>query len=329
MPPLELLDEIFRQRLGAGELLFERLAAEFADVAIGIVLLGQEQERGLLAVGQRGQSVLESAPGRALAGGIAVEREDDPLCLPEQFLDVLSRCGRAERGHRISDAVLRQRHDIHVALDDDHHPCVADRLPGLEQAIELASLHEQRRLGGVEVFRLARVDHATPETDVAALRIGYRKDDPVAEAVVALAALADDHQPHGFQRLVFVIGDCFFEVLPAVGGKPQSKARRDLAREAPALQISDRARRRLQLVLVVGCRDVEQVGEVRQLVATRTQRFAVAGLRNRQPDLLSQLLDGFREGHSRMLDQEADRGAVCAAAEAVIELLGRGDGERR
>ena len=45
-------------------------------------------------------------------------------------------------------------------------------------------------------------------------------------------------------------------------------------------------------------------------------------------DLAGELLDRIDEGKSAVLHEEADRAAMHAAAEAVIELLGGADGER-
>ncbi len=44
-------------------------------------------------------------------------------------------------------------------------------------------------------------------------------------------------------------------------------------------------------------------------------------------DVLGQILDGIDETHAGVFDHEADRGAVGAAAEAVVELLGGADRE--
>ncbi|MNT13465.1 hypothetical protein D3C72_1484370 [compost metagenome] len=43
--------------------------------------------------------------------------------------------------------------------------------------------------------------------------------------------------------------------------------------------------------------------------------------------VLRQVFDGVDKAHARVLDQEADRGAMRATAEAVIELLGGADGK--
>ena len=52
-----------------------------------------------------------------------------------------------------------------------------------------------------------------------------------------------------------------------------------------------------------------------------------AGFRHRQADVLRQRRHRVGKAHVLIFHQEAERGAVRAAAEAVIELLGRADRE--
>jgi hypothetical protein len=84
---------------------------------------------------------------RAPAGVVAVEAEDHRIGEAEQLLDVVGRAGRAQRGDRIAEAALGQRHDVHVTLDHQAEAAFADRLPGLEQAVQLAALAEHRVSG--------------------------------------------------------------------------------------------------------------------------------------------------------------------------------------
>ena len=61
---------------------------------------------------------------------------------------------------------------------------LADRAPRLVKAVELAPLLEERRLGRVQVLRLARADHAAAEPDHVAARIENREHHAVTEPVV-------------------------------------------------------------------------------------------------------------------------------------------------
>jgi hypothetical protein len=51
--------------------------------------------------------------------------------------------------------------------------------------------------------------------------------------------------------------------------------------------------------------------------------------RDFHPDALGEFVDRVEEFEAVVVDQERDRGAVRAAAEAVVELLGRRNGEAR
>jgi len=90
--------------------------------------------------------------------------------------------------------VLRQCDDVHVTLDDDHAIGIADRRARLEQAVQLAALREHRRLGRIEVLGLAAVEHAPAEADDAPAHVVDGEHDAIAEAVVALVAVAANHQ---------------------------------------------------------------------------------------------------------------------------------------
>ena len=59
---------------------------------------------------------------------------------------------RAQGRDRVLDTVLRERHDVHIALDDDDAAGGPDRTPRLHEPVELAALLEECRLGRVEVF---------------------------------------------------------------------------------------------------------------------------------------------------------------------------------
>ena len=167
---------------------------------------------------------------------------------------------RSERSDRVLDPVLRQGHDVHIALDDDDAARSADRGPRLEKPVELAALLEQRSLGRVEVLGaafsfplgwLAFVQHAAAESDHGPALIENGKHDAVAKSVVASPALAVDHQPRVLQRLVAVVGEDALQVLPPVGGITDAEARRDFSGEPSALQILNRTRSVLELLAVI------------------------------------------------------------------------------
>ena len=100
----------------------------------------------------------------------------------------------AERRDRVLDAVLREGDDVHVAFDDDHLAGVADGVSREIEAVELASLGEDRRFRRIEVLGLAAADHPAAEPDHAAAAVMDREHDAIPEAVVALVAVAGDDE---------------------------------------------------------------------------------------------------------------------------------------
>ena len=58
----------------------------------------------------------------------------------------MSRRGRrAKRRYRVLDTVLRERHHVHIAFDDDDAAGGPDRGPRLRKPVELSSFLEERR----------------------------------------------------------------------------------------------------------------------------------------------------------------------------------------
>ncbi len=85
-----------------------------------------------------------------------------------------------------------------------------------------------------------------------------------------------------------------------------------------------------QLGAVVAAGLVQRVGHGQRLGllgGALGRRDLVVGVRDDHAHVLGQVLDGVDEAQAGVFDQETDRGAVGAAAEAVVELLGRADGE--
>ena len=122
------------------------------------------------------------------------------------------------------------------------------------------------------------------------------------------------------------------EILPAIRRIAEAEARRDLAAQAPAFQIVDRALRTFELLAVVLARLRQRIAErhgLRALLSLLLGRQPRAFARHGQSGRLRKLLDRLDVGQPAVLHQKADRTAVCAAAEAMVELLGRRDRKRR
>ncbi len=62
------------------------------------------------------QCAFQRSPRRTAARFIAVKTTHHLICVSVQLFEVRFTGGRTERGYRIGDAVLRQRHNIHVAF---------------------------------------------------------------------------------------------------------------------------------------------------------------------------------------------------------------------
>jgi hypothetical protein len=278
-----------------------------------------------------GKAGFQRAPGGAAAGLVAVEAEDDVVGLAQQLLHVGAGAGRAERRHRLREAELGQGDDVHIAFGHQHVAGVADRLARLEQAVQLLALVEQRGFRRVQVFRFAAIHHAAAKADHLALGVPDREHDALAEAVVAflvaavLVHLVDDEAGLD-QRQRFVVLEHGAQVVPAGGRIAHAEARRHFAGQAAALQVGDRVRRLAQLGAVEVAGLVQRVGHrqrLRLLGGALGRRDLVVLFRDDHADALRQVLDRIDEAHARVFDQEADGSAVRAAAEAVVELLGR------
>ena len=194
------------------------------------------------------------------------------------------------------------------------------------QAVEFVAFFEQRRFRRIQVFGFALVQHAPAEADDLAAHVDDGEHDAVAEAVVALAFFARDHEAGLDQRGVLVVGHGGFQVLPVVRRIADAEARGDFAGEAAALEVVDGARGLFQLLAVVARGGLHQVVQIRRdLVLRHIGGF----LRHGDAYALGQFLHRFHKAHAGVFHDKADGRAMRAAAEAVIELLGLADGERR
>ena len=101
---------------------------------------GRNRNRTRAHVAGMRQARLERRARGAPAGGVAVEAEDHRVGEAKQLLHMLGGAGRAERGHGIGEARLRQRDHVHVALDDQRVAALAQRRARLEQAVQFAAL---------------------------------------------------------------------------------------------------------------------------------------------------------------------------------------------
>jgi hypothetical protein len=156
-----------------------------------------------------------------------------------------------------------------------------------------------------------------------------------AEAVIALAVAAVlvhlvDYQAGLGQRHRLIVGEDAFQAVPAGRRVAEAEAGGDFAGQAAVFQVRDRVGGAAQLAAVeiagLGHR-LAQRHALRLHLRALGRRNLVVLLGHDHAHVLCQVLDGIDKAHARVFDQEADRRAMRAAAEAMVELLGRTDRE--
>ena len=153
----------------------------------------------------------------------------------------LSGCG-AQRGHHVFHAVLRQRHNVHVALNHEHAIDLADRGLRLEQAVQFTAFAENRRLGRVQIFRPAAIvlaaQNAATKPNHSALLVEDRKHHAFTETVVAFAAVTRSDKARRFEQgVIRVIVERFGQRLPSGRGPTEMKATRHFAAHTALLEV--------------------------------------------------------------------------------------------
>ena len=191
---------------------------------------------------------------------------------------------------------------------------------------------EERRLGRVEIFRLAVIHDPAAESDDAAATIADREDHAIAKIVVALAATLRLAQqpPLEQQRLGHrAAHHGAFQLVAAIGGKAQTETPDGRIIEPALLQIGARgaAFGPVQHLLEKGTGRVDR-GLQRRLALGALTLLARL-LRHFESGTARQLLDRFGEREILRLHGEADDVAMRAATEAVKEALFLDDAERR
>ena len=98
---------------------------------------------------------LHSAERRRLAGGIAVEREPEPLREPAELAELLLGERRPHTGDDRLESGLAERDHVGVPLDDDRPVLARDPGARLVEPVDDGALREELRLGRVHVLGLA------------------------------------------------------------------------------------------------------------------------------------------------------------------------------
>ena len=243
---------------------------------------------------------------------------------------MVTRRRRAERGDGLGHAVLEQRDHVHVALDHDQAWNLRVRLTYLPEREQLLALVEQRGLGRVEVFRpgvFGLFEDPSAERDCASAPVGDREHHAVAEVFVLAALAAFDQaglfeQGHALRRGA----ERGFQRVPLIWRVAEAKALDCRHVEPARVEIGACLVALRQLALIELRRRIEQRVQVGRILE---RARAAALVRDLEADALGQFFDSIGKLHAVVVHQKADRAAVRATAEAVVELLGRTDRERR
>ena len=319
--------EQLRKRNARVQLFGHRQPAAFADQVIRVHSIGQQHEEYRPARLDKRQRPVERAVSGAEAGPVAVETHHRLGPRPPDQLQLLLRQRRAKRGNGMTEARLAERDDIHIAFSHDQ-PAALAMAEGLARrlvTVQHVRLVEERRIAGIEVFRLGvGLQRPAAKGDDPAARVGDREHQPAAESVIGLPALVAFLDQAGFQQ--FSVGEAALMQMrprapPVIGRIAQPVPAPAGCRQAPALQIGARPRpfRRAQPLLEIG----------RRRLAGRLEAFAMVifldrlggRLRQAHARLFRQFLDRFHEGEPFGLHHEADDIAAEPRREAFEDAF--------
>ncbi len=184
---------------------------------------------------------------------------------------------------------------------------------------------------GIEIFGLALAQDAAAERDDPAARVADRDHQPAAEAVVALLAAflrLDEHA--GLDELVFAeMSSARLRALRLSGASPMPK------RATVAWSMPRRLRYSRASAPARPCSCSAYHLATSPMTSVRVAVRSAAFVRSRvgggdvEAGLGRELLDRIHERHAAIVGEEADRVAMRAAAEAMVETLVIVDGEAR
>ena len=332
------LEQGLDEGLGVRQLGLQRRRPLLAQHVVGVLTADGHGEQERAAGLEQRQGAVDGAVGGALAGLVAVEAQGGRRMQAPQPLHLLLGQGRAHGRHGWHARALAGD-DVHIALDHHHRRLAAaalagvQDLAGLEQAVQHPPLVEEPGLGTVQIFGAGVGIHGpAAERHHLPPAVSDREDDPVAEAVIGLAAvLGRDQHPgvHQVARLGALGDEVIFQARAVVGRKADAKAAPLRLGQAALFQIGagGLADGAAQLGLEPGGGQLHPVAQGRALLLLARHVRVDGGQAHAR--LGGQPLDRLGEGQPFGLLQEADDVAVLAAGEAVIEALLVVDEERR
>ena len=288
------------------------------------------ERHGRRLVGQRPAHRLDAAQRRHPAGGVGVERQDEPARQRLQQADLRLGQRGPHRGDDVGVAALVGHQRVDVALDQHDLVGPLDRRRGDIDAVEDRALVEDRVLGAVEVLGHGGAQRAPAEAEHAALAVADREDQPGAEAIVDPAAVSLLAQQPGFDGdgvRDLALPQVVVQRLPGVG--------REAEAEDLDARLVDAALRQQRAAGFAGARLEQDVVEEGRRGRRRVVELLAVGIDERLAGSALGQLDagpgrqppqGVRELQPLGLHDEGKGVAALAAAEAVEALrLGEDD----
>ena len=187
------IDAVFQKRLRVLDKFLKLGGAVRGHVLSRVEVVGQgdgaQLDPRFARLGRhRGVDELQCSVGRLLTCGVTVEEIDNLLLrMTSKYANVAHGERRAERGHRVAHSPFVKRDDIGVSFAHDGNAARRHGDFRLVETVEHLRLVEQRRLLGIEVFRLAFPDDAPAERDAVSRHVVYGEHDAVVETVAQLA----------------------------------------------------------------------------------------------------------------------------------------------
>jgi hypothetical protein len=106
----------------------------------------QEQKADAAGIAGMRQTSFQGSSSGLAACCVSIEAEDHTVGEAHQAAHMVFGAGGAQRGHRVSQARLRECHNVHVAFHHQGIARFADGCARLIQPIEFAALDEDRCL---------------------------------------------------------------------------------------------------------------------------------------------------------------------------------------
>ena len=220
------------ERLGLREQCLEAVCPPELTTSSGSWPAGSSTKRRVRSGRDVGEGAKRGADRGLAAGAVAVEAEDRRRIEPPHALEL----GFGDRGavgrDDFGDAGAVEGDHVHIAFHHDQPLGGAAGGSGAIDVVESPALVEERRVGRIQVLRLACPEDAPAECDDPAPRVADRDHQPSTEAVVAvLVRLLGLDQHPGLDQLVLAeVGEGPLEALRLSGAKPMPKRRRSPAR---------------------------------------------------------------------------------------------------